>query len=283
MVKTRTKMPDLTASDNAMLLSGVKLRLAGVEKAERAATKQELAQRQETLKAQTLTQPEDQMAMFKASQADVDEQARNAEPNFDYLDPMFEKALEGQTVIAVDPSVKPIARGPQVRERIDALIAEADKADQDYRTARYAMPAQGKRGAPERAAAMEALTKGKTALENIRFHPNNSLHRLYSSCPTSLIAIARHIRFCSQLQALLDAGFKRRKQSRVDGSKTVGESLARLRRLNRRSSRGWGGGFAFSFRVNRGSRRRGIRKNRRPHCGFFSGYAFKIGFEFVDG
>ena len=167
MVKTRTKMPDLTASDNAMLLSGVKLRLAGVEKAERAATKQELAQRQETLKAQTLTQPEDQMAMFKASQADVDEQARNAEPNFDYLDPMFEKALEGQTVIAVDPSVKPIARGPQVRERIDALIAEADKADQDYRTARYAMPAQGKRGAPERAAAMEALTKGKTALEKI--------------------------------------------------------------------------------------------------------------------
>jgi hypothetical protein len=167
MVKTRTKMPDLTASDNAMLLSGVKLRLAGVEKAERAATKQELAQRQETLKAQTLTQPEDQMAMFKASQADVDEQQRTAEPNFDYLDPMFEKALEGQTVIAVDPSVKPIARGPQVRERIDALIAEADKADQDYRTARYAMPAQGKRGAPERAAAMEALTKGKTALEKI--------------------------------------------------------------------------------------------------------------------
>ena len=167
MVKTRTKMPDLTASDNAMLLSGVKLRLAGVEKAERAATKQELAQRQETLKAQTLTQPEDQMAMFKASQADVDEQARNAEPNFDYLDPMFETALEGQTVIAVDPSVKPITRGPQVRERIDALIAEADKADQDYRTARYAMPAQGKRGAPERAAAMEALTKGKTALEKI--------------------------------------------------------------------------------------------------------------------
>jgi hypothetical protein len=167
MVKTRTKMPDLTASDNAMLLSGVKLRLAGVEKAERAATKQELAQRQDTLKAQTLTQPEDQMAMFKESQADVEEQAKNVEPNFDYLDPMFEKALEGQTIIAVDPSVKPIARGPQVRERIDALIAEADKADQDYRTARYAMPAQGKRGAPERAAAMEALTKGKTALEKI--------------------------------------------------------------------------------------------------------------------
>jgi hypothetical protein len=167
MVKTRTKMSELTASDNAMLLSGVKLRLAGAEKAERAATKQELAQRQETLKSQTLTQPEDQMAMFKESQADVEEQAKNAEPNFDYLDPMFEKALEGQTVIAVDPSVKPIARGPQVRERIDALIAEADKADQDYRTARYAMPAQGKRGAPERAAAMEALTKGKTALEKI--------------------------------------------------------------------------------------------------------------------
>jgi hypothetical protein len=116
---------------------------------------------------QKLTQPKDQMAMFKESEAQVEEQAKNAEPNFDYLDPMFEKALEGQTVIAVDPSVKPIARGPQVRERIDSLIAEVDKADQDYRTARYAMPAQGKRGAPERAAAMEALTKGKTALEKI--------------------------------------------------------------------------------------------------------------------
>jgi hypothetical protein len=167
MVKTRTKLPDLTAAENNLLLSGIKLRLADIEKKEKAATKQELAQRQETLKAQTLTQPEDQMAMFKESEAQVEEQKKNAEPNFDYLDPMFEKALEGQTVIAVDPSVKPIARGPQVRERIDALIAEADKADQDYRTARYAMPAQGKRGAPERAAAMEALTKGKTALEKI--------------------------------------------------------------------------------------------------------------------
>jgi len=167
MVKTRTKLPDLTASENSLLLSGIKMRLDAKEKQARAASKQELAQRQETLKAQTLTQPEDQMALFKESEAQVEEQKKNAEPNFDYLDPMFEKALEGKTVIAVDPSVKPIARGPQVRERIDALIAEADKADQAYRTARYAMPAQGKRGAPERAAAMEALTKGKTALEKI--------------------------------------------------------------------------------------------------------------------
>lgn len=167
MVKTRTKLPDLTAAENNLLLSGIKLRLSDIEKKEKAASKQELAQRQETLKSQTLTQPEDQMALFKESQADVEEQARNAEPNFDYLDPMFEKALEGKTVIAVDPSVKPIARGPQVRERIDALIAEVDKADQDYRTARYAIPAQGKRGAPERAAAMEALSKGKTALAKI--------------------------------------------------------------------------------------------------------------------
>ena len=167
MVKTRTKLPDLTAAENNLLLSGIKLRLSDIEKKEKAASKQELAQRQETLKSQTLTQPEDQMALFKESQADVEEQAKNAEPNFDYLDPMFEKALEGKTVIAVDPSVKPIARGPQVRERIDALIEEVDKADQDYRTARYAIPSQGKRGAPERAAAMEALTKGKTALAKI--------------------------------------------------------------------------------------------------------------------
>jgi len=167
MVKTRTKMPDLTASDNSLLLSGIKLRLADIEKKEKAASKQELAQRQETLKAQTLTEPADQMALFKESQEDVEEQARTAEPNFDYLDPMFEKALGQEPVIAVSEKVKPLPRGPQIRERIDSLIAEADKADQDYRTARYAIPAQGKRGAPERAAAMEALAKGKTALEKI--------------------------------------------------------------------------------------------------------------------
>ena len=167
MVKTRTKMPDLSATDNNLLLSGVKLRLADIEKKERAASKQELAQRQETLKAQTLTEPTDQMAMFKESQADVEEQAKNAEPNFDYLDPMFEKALEGKPVIAVSENVKPLPRAPQVRQQIDALISEADKADQAYRTARYAMPSQGKRGAPERAAAMEALTKGRNALAKI--------------------------------------------------------------------------------------------------------------------
>ncbi len=116
---------------------------------------------------QKLTQPKDQMAMFKESEAQVEEQKKNVEPNFDYLDPMFEKALDREPVIKVSDKVKPIPRGEQIREKLDSLIAEVDKADQDYRTARYAMPSQGKRGAPERAAAMEALTKGKTALAKI--------------------------------------------------------------------------------------------------------------------
>jgi len=169
LVQTRPTLEGLPMTkDNKPLLrseeiyDSLKSRVAAEAK---AATKQR--EQEQAFDQQKLTQPKDQMAMFKESEAQVEEQKKNVEPNFDYLDPMFEKALEGQTVIAVDPSVKPIPRGPQIREKIDSLIAEADKADQDYRTARYALPAQGKRGAPERAAAMEALTKGKTALAKI--------------------------------------------------------------------------------------------------------------------
>ena len=144
------------------IFNALKLRVGSEAK---TATKQRAEE--QLFDQQKLTQPKDQMAMFKESEAQVEEQKKNAEPNFDYLDPMFEKALNKEPVIKVSDKVKPIPRGEQIREKLDSLIAEADKADQDYRTARYAIPAQGKRGAPERAAAMEALTKGKLALEKI--------------------------------------------------------------------------------------------------------------------
>jgi hypothetical protein len=163
LVETRptlTGLPEGLRSED--IFNALKLRVG----AEAKAATQQRAQEQ-AFDQQKLTQPKDQMAMFKESEAQVEEQKKNAEPNFAYLDPMFERALNREPVIKVSETVKPIPRGEQIREKLDSLIAEVDKADQDYRTARYALPAQGKRGAPERAAAMEALTKGKTALAKI--------------------------------------------------------------------------------------------------------------------
>jgi len=163
LVQTRptlTGLPEGLRSDD--IFNALKLRVGSEAK---AATRQR--EQEQAFDQQKLTQPKDQMALYKESEAQVEEQKKNAEPNFDYLDPMFEKALNKEPVIKVSDKIKPIPRGEQIREKLDSLIAEADKADQDYRTARYAMPAQGKRGAPERAAAMEALTKGKVALQKI--------------------------------------------------------------------------------------------------------------------
>jgi len=163
LVETRptlTGLPEGLRSDD--VYNALKLRVGAEAK---AATKQRAEE--QAFDQQKLTQPKDQMAMFKESEAQVEEQKKNAEPNFDYLEPMFEKALNKEPVIKVSENIKPIPRAAQIREKLDTLIDEADKADQDYRTARYAMPSQGKRGAPERAAAMEALAKGKVALQKI--------------------------------------------------------------------------------------------------------------------
>lgn len=168
MVQARTKLPGLTAADNNLLLTGVKLRLKEQERAAQAASKQELAQRQDLLKAQTTTQTEDQLALLKQSQEDVEEQRRTGEPNFDYLDPIFETALEGkQPVVKVNEAVQPLPRAPQIRERIRGLLDAADQADREYRNARYGLPERGKRGAPERGAAVEALARGQKAIKEL--------------------------------------------------------------------------------------------------------------------
>ena len=163
LVQTRptlTGLPEGLRSEE--IFDALKLRVSSEAKT----AMQQRAQEQ-ALDQQKLTTPKDQFALLRESEAQVEEQKRTTEPNFDYLDPMFEKALDREPVIRVSENIKPIPRGEQIQEKLDSLIAEVDKADQDYRTARYAMPAQGKRGAPERAAAMEALTKGKIALAKI--------------------------------------------------------------------------------------------------------------------
>lgn len=158
---------------NAEVLDALKLQVKPMVEAKKKAELQkfetEMGVRKEALGATKKVEDEDQTV---AALRDWMDESKGkflpvSDSDFNYLNGMFEKAFDKEPVIAVSADVKPIARGPQMRERIDALIEEADKADQAYRTARYAMPSQGKRGAPERAAAMEALTKGKVALEKI--------------------------------------------------------------------------------------------------------------------
>ena len=174
VVENRTPLTGLPKGlSNAEVLDALKLQVKPLIEAKKKAETQkfetEMGVRKEALGATKKVEEEDQSVA--ALRDWMDESKGKFLPvtdnDFNYLNGMFEKAFDTKPVIAVNPEVKTIARGPQVRERIDALIDEADKADQAYRTARYAIPAQGKRGAPERAAAMEALTKGKVALEKL--------------------------------------------------------------------------------------------------------------------
>lgn len=160
IVQNRLKVPGLTATDNNLLLSGISLRLKEQEKTAQRAAKQELSQRQADLQAQTLTTPKDQMALFNQSTEDVEKLRAEGETNFDYLDPMFEKALAGQPpVVQVSDAIKPTDRAPLIRQQVESLMETADQADKDYQTARSA-------NQPD--AASKAFERGNQAIEQIK-------------------------------------------------------------------------------------------------------------------
>jgi len=153
MVDAQTRIPNLTRSENSGLLSGLKLRLNQIEKDQQKAAKQELQNRNEELKQQTTTPEEDQLADYKASQEQVEEHQATAETNFDYLDPMFEKSMEGKPgAVAVDEQVKPTARAKELKNTVDSLLHQARTYDEAY----WAAKRSG-----ERAAAASALLKGR--------------------------------------------------------------------------------------------------------------------------
>jgi hypothetical protein len=160
LVQTRPTLEGLPMTkDNKPLLrseeiyDSLKSRIA----AEAKAATQQRAQEQ-AFDQQKLTKPKDQFALLRESEEQVEEQKRTAEPNFDYLDPMFEKALSGQSAIKVNENLKPLREAPTVRRTVEQLLENAEKADSEYR----ALKRQGNRDA-----AMEAFQKLSAANDQL--------------------------------------------------------------------------------------------------------------------
>ena len=138
LVQTRPTLEGLPMTkDNKPLLrseeiyDSLKTRIA----AEAKTAMQQRAQEQ-ALDQQKLTTPKDQFALLRASEEQVEEQKRTAEPNFDYLDPMFEQALSGQSAVKVNENLRPLREAPTVRRTVEQLLENAEKADSEYRALR---------------------------------------------------------------------------------------------------------------------------------------------------
>lgn len=161
VVKTRTKMPGLTGTENSTLLSGVSLRLRDIEKQRAAETRAVMEQRAADLRAQQPTpEIETQLAEIEQRLAETAEKGPSyVEPTFDYLDPLFEKALGGAPVIQVSETVRPTTNAAATRARVEALMREADQADKDYQLAR--------RVERKPDAAIAAKQRGKNAIDQI--------------------------------------------------------------------------------------------------------------------
>ena len=162
MVKTRTKMPDLTRQENEAVLSALKLQLKAQEKAAVAETKTELQQRQADLQAQETTTDADPLAMLRESEAEVEQQRAEGETNFDYLNDMFGQAFENQQPgVSAPESLKVTPNAPTIRRTVEKLIADRDQAEQDRAAANQA----GERAAAR--AAAERAEEAKTALNRV--------------------------------------------------------------------------------------------------------------------
>lgn len=162
MVKTRTKMPDLTRQENEAVLGALKLQLKAREKAAVDASKTELQQRQTDLQAQTTTEEADPLAQLRESEADVEKVRTEGESNFDYLDDMFGQAFENQMpAIAAPEGLTPTPAAPTIKRTVEKLIADRDQAEQE----RVAANQAGERGASR--AAAERAEQAKTALNRV--------------------------------------------------------------------------------------------------------------------
>ena len=161
VVKTRTKMPGLSGTENNTLLSGVSLRLRDIEKQRAAETRAVMEQRAADLRAQQPTpEIENQLAEIEQRLAETAEKGPSyVEPTFEYLNPLFEQALGGASVIQVSETVQPTTKAAATRARVEALMREADQADKDYQLAR--------RVERKPDAAIAAKQRGKNAIDQI--------------------------------------------------------------------------------------------------------------------
>lgn len=162
MVKTRTKMPDLTRQENEAVLGALKLQLKAREKAAVDESKTELQQRQADLQAQKTTEDADQLALLRESEADVEKVRTEGESNFDYLNDMFGQAFENQMpAVAAPEGLTPTPAAPTIKRTVEKLIADRDQAEQE----RVAANQAGERAAAR--AAAERAEQAKTALNQI--------------------------------------------------------------------------------------------------------------------
>jgi len=169
LVENKIKIPSiqegnaaftLSTVENNNLLSGLKLRLAEQEKKAKKAADQEMATRQADLKTQQQTAPVDErMAGFTEGMDVLENLRRTGETNFDYLNPIFEKGLGGaQPVVKVNEAILPSDKSVNDLSKLYSLLDNADRADQDYDTAKRAN---------EQAAASAALGRGNLAVEQV--------------------------------------------------------------------------------------------------------------------
>lgn len=165
MVAEQHKFEGLSKANNNALLTGLKLRLQEQEKAQQRAAKAEMDQRLADMQSQKLVEPKDQLARLKESQAQLEEITAKAEPNFDYLDPMFEKAFEGKpAAVAVSEDVRPSAKSMDTRKRIDDLVKTLDDNEQEYyRAIRMNMADTAEKSYDTSRAALDEIKKLKTS------------------------------------------------------------------------------------------------------------------------
>jgi len=161
MVKTRTPIPGLSDKDSNTVLSGVKMRLAAINKAEtekaNAAMTQEMGVRKEALGATKKVEEEDPTvaAMRDWMDESRDKFQPSTDSDFNYLNGMFESAFKGQPQpIAVNENLKPLRAAPTVRKTVEELLETAATADREQRAYRTA---------GNRAAAIEAIKRRDAA------------------------------------------------------------------------------------------------------------------------
>jgi hypothetical protein len=154
LVETKTAIPGVSKKESDAILGGLKLQLQDRVKQARAATQEELQQRQADLKAQQLPAETDPLAMWKASVEETEDQATEEllRPNFETLRP------SGPATVTVAPGITPMQNPGTLLKRLDDLTAARDKAAADADTAFAAGNKElGIKKSQEREAAQTAL------------------------------------------------------------------------------------------------------------------------------
>jgi hypothetical protein len=176
-LQQRPVLPGLDNQAQKAVFDGLRLNLRDREKAAQAESKAELAQRTEDFKAQQVQPKPDPLERYLASEQQVEEHRATAETNFDYLNDMFTSAMGGkEPTIEINNEVKATAdsvrKAPQIRQRVEELLQEADQADTDYANALkgkapkgYGTGLTGQQQAP--LAAKEAFERGNAAIDRL--------------------------------------------------------------------------------------------------------------------